>query len=636
MNKKNYIIFLLFSLIIFNLHSQSHISSQSHQEAVSYLVPGSSDNDIDNVFFTSGKDGFLVKWSSDNSGEHYQITEHEIKMICVSPDGKDIAVYETDGGLINRVSVWNWDTLSKRFSRRFSDSITSLSYSEKGNYLMVGTATVDGVVFINPISGNVINNKIKESTGIVSYSLTSQTEKTTVMYSPAGSLSYYNLISGRVTKKLNIVQGLSNIVLFNNNLYLAGIKDGLIYIIYALTGKTISTIKASSPILFASKRDVNLYYLENDLRGNYQLKMIENIDNKSVSTPRIIKNMKGPRGNDNIVCGAKINKDILLGSNSGDIFRIDSNVETEEKFISPITNNSYDKILDMYPIGEDFYFLTKGALFKSSYDTGIVNKLGINPGQTQLITYGDKVILWSRGTRSTVQLFDYSKPEIIDLFTPKNNIQSLKVFGNKILEIQSNSVVNLYDIDNKTYTEVYTGAGLQDAVIAGDGKLYVAKSYSTNPHSSLICVDMETHETVPMPLKGNVAFALNVENNNIYGIAVQSTDTEKRTVIFNFDTVSRRTTNILSFKDEHSNSFTYLKYPILYTNVGNDRIRSCNLTTGKNFLFNRSASIPLKVSQNASRVVTLNRDGSISWYNTNLSQVLEDWYLTKEGQWYAF
>jgi hypothetical protein len=147
---------------------------------------------------------------------------------------------------------------------------------------------------------------------------------------------------------------------------------------------------------------------------------------------------------------------------------------------------------------------------------------------------------------------------------------------------------------------------------------------------------MTTKETVPMPLKGNVAFALSVNNNDIYGISVLSTDVEKRTVVFSFDTVTKRTVSILDIKDEDSNAFTYLKYPILYTNFGKDRIRSCHLSTNKTFMFNRSASIPIKVSQNAARVVTLNRDGSISWYNKDLSQVLEDWYLTRDGQWYAF
>ena len=91
-----------------------------------------------------------------------------------------------------------------------------------------------------------------------------------------------------------------------------------------------------------------------------------------------------------------------------------------------------------------------------------------------------------------------------------------------------------------------------------------------------------------------------------------------------------------SYCDPEYQTIPTPKYPILYTNFGKDRIRSCHLSTNKTFMFNRSASIPIKVSQNAARVVTLNRDGSISWYNKDLSQVLEDWYLTRDGQWYAF
>lgn len=635
MKKLLSLISLLF-LIGVNIFAQSHISSQAHQAAISMISSGNIEDGFENIYFSAGKDGFLVKWTDDNNGEHYQITELEIKMISVSPNGKEIAVYETDGGLINRVSVWNWETLTRKFARRFSDSVTSISYTANGNYIMVGTATVDGVVFLRSSNGDVVSNKIRESTGIVSYAITSKTEKTAVMYSPAGSLAYYNLFTGRLTKKFNVEQGLSNTVLFNNYLFLAGIKDGMIYIVYALSGKTLATIPAPNATILATPTDSNLYYLETDNRGNYQLKMLENVENKNVSSPRIVKNLKGPRGNEIINCGAKLSNDILLGSNSGDLYRINTNPETEIENLISITDNSYDKILDMCPVGEDFYFLTRNSLFKSSYDTGIVNKLGANPGQTQILTYNDKVILWSKGTKEPVQLFDYAKPELITLFTPKYNIQSVRLFGDTILEMENNSVVNTYDINSNKFTEVYTGAGLQDAVIAGDGKLYVAKSYATNPRSSLICIDMTTKETVPMPLKGNVAFALSVNNNDIYGISVLSTDVEKRTVVFSFDTVSKRTVSILDIKDEDSNAFTYLKYPILYTNFGKDRIRSCHLSTNKTFMFNRSASIPIKVSQNAARVVTLNRDGSISWYNKDLSQVLEDWYLTRDGQWYAF
>lgn len=626
----------IFFGVNFSLSAQSHISTQAHQEAVNMVVPASQESDFDKSFFTIGKDGFLVKWTSDDQGEHYQISDMEIKMAVVSPNGKEIAVYETDGGSTNRISVWNWDTLSRKFARRFSDSITSLSYSSKGTFIIVGTATVDGAVFIRAADGTVVD-KIHDNTGIVSYATTSSTEKTAVMYSPAGNLSYYNMSTGRLKQKFPVIQGLMQAVLFNNNLYLAGIKDGILYVNHALSGNILYTVKAENAIILQSKSDTNLYYLENDLKGIYTLKVLENDNNQGVTPPRIVKTYKGPRGsNDAIVCGTKLGGEILLGSNSGNVYRTNSSVETDVQSFSLLTENTYDKILDMSPIGEDFYFLTRKAVYKSSYDTGIVNRLGENPGQTQMITYGDKLILWSKGTRQPVQLYDYSKPELKNLFTPKNNLQSVRLFGTKIIEMESNSIVNLFDMENNSLKEVYTGAGLQDAVLCSDGKLYVAKSFATNPRSSLLCVDLTTRETVPMNLKGNVAFALSVQDNNIYGISIQSQDNVKKTIVFKFNIISKMTTSILRLNDEDSEAFTYLKYPFLYTNIGKDSIRSCNLGANTNFQFRRSASLPIKVCQNATRVVILNKDGSISWYNSDKPQVLADWYLTRDGNWFEF
>ena len=616
--------------------AQSHFSTQSHYEAVSAVVPGSQPFALEQSFFSTGKDGFIVKWTEDEQGEHYQITDLEIKLAAVSPNGKEIAIYETNGGSINRVSVWNWDTLSRKFaSRRFSDSITSLSYSEKGTYLIAGTATVDGAVFINAQTGAVIN-KVLDSTGIVNYVKTSDSEKTAAMYSPAGNLSYYNLTTGRLKKKFSTVQGLNQTVLFNNLLYLAGTTDDMLYVCHALSGKIIRTVKVQNPIILCSKNDENLYYLENDGRGNYTLQMLENQENQGVSTPRIVKKLRGPRGNEIIQCGTKLGNSIMLGSKSGALYKLDAEPETEEAVIPLMTENSYDKILDMFPVGEEFYFLTKNALYKSSYDTENVNRLGDNPGQTQLIAYGDKVILWSKGSREPVQLYDYSKPELTTLFTPKNSLQSVRLFGSTIIEMESNSSVCTYNMESGAFAEVYAGAGLQDAVFGGDGKLYVAKSYATNPKSALLCVDIATRETAPMNLNGNVAFALSVHGNDIYGINITTEGQVKKTTVFKFNINSKQTTTILRFNDEDPDAFTYLKYPLLYTNIGKDTIRSCNLNDKKTFAFRRSASLPVKISKNASRVVILNNDGSISWYNSDRSMVLADWYLTKDQQWFSY
>ena len=140
---KNAISILSIIGLSFPMFSQSQNSTQAHQDSVQVIVPSGKEYDRNKTFFSAGKDGFLINWSPDGIGEHYQVTDLEIKLAAVSPNGSEIAVYETDGGGINRLSVWNWNTLQKRFSKRFTDTITSLNYSANGTYIMCGTASVE-------------------------------------------------------------------------------------------------------------------------------------------------------------------------------------------------------------------------------------------------------------------------------------------------------------------------------------------------------------------------------------------------------------------------------------------------------------------------------------------------------------
>ena len=624
------------SIFAFNLYAQSQLSSQGHQEAVSIILPTKEGGSPDQSYFSAGKDGFLISWGPDNIGEHYQVTDLEIKMIAVSPSGSEVAVYETDGGAVNRLSVWNWNTLTKKLSRRFVDTITSLSYSENGNYLMIGTASVDGLVFIKTQTNSVVE-KIYDTTGIVSYAKTSASEKTAVTYSPVGNLTYYNLTTGKLKKKFNVMQGLEQPLLFNSSMFLAGVKDDKIYVFQATTGKNILTVNAEKAILFSSKEDSNLYYITNDTRGTYVLNMLENIDNQTVSQPRILKTfVNGPRGSSEIICGTKAGNEIMLGGKNGAIYKTDASVQTGSLRLASITENTFEKIYDMAPAGEDFYFLTKKQIYKSSYDTGYVTPLGKNNGHNQFLTYEDNIILWTKEEREAVEIYSTTTKEIKTLFTPKNNLQSIRLFGKTLVEMENASSINLYNFEDGSFRNVYTGAGLQDAVIASNGKLYVAKSYATNPKGALLCVDMETGETVPTNLGGNVSFALEIYNNDIYGIGVQATDNTKSTVVFKYNPLSKTTQGILRLKDEDPDAFSYMHYPLLYTNIGKDTVRAQHLSGGKSFNLKRTASLPLKVCQNSSKVVVLNRDGCISWYEPNGQQVLADWYLTSDGQWFEY
>lgn len=647
--KKILLSFLIYSLILSSIFSQAHISTQSHQGGVNKLISIPTQNVLDYSFFSIGQDGFLVRWSDDNQGEHYQISDVGIKLISISPNGNDIAVYETDGGSVNKVSIWDWRNLSRKWQKKYTDSITSLSFSAKGTYLIVGTATVDGAEFINTTNWSKVN-KIKSDTGIVNYIKTSDSEKTILFYSPSGNLSYYNMQNGQLKEKFQIIRGLSQTLLYNNNVFFAGVKDNVIYIINAYEGTTVSTINAQNPIILSSSEDSNLYYLEYDGRNNYELKMLENLPGQKVSNPRNVKTLKGPRGNASISTGLKQNTNIVLGSRSGSIYKIDTDPSLSTIQMEEITENTYSKIFDMTPADEDFYFLTEKAIYKSSYDTGKVDKLAATDGQTNIISYSeDSVILWTKSSRNPIIRVNLQTKQKETLFTPKNNIQSLRLstIGDKkyLIEIESNTTLNLYDFSNKNFYEVYSGTGIQDGVLiekkdSSSGKpklyIYIAKTAASNPKVPLLQVDIDSLETVPMSLEGNVSYALSSDGHMIYGIVLQSENNIRNTYVYSFNTNTNKATNILKFSEEDSEAFTYLSGSQLYTNIGKNKVYSYNIATKKRFSYSRTASIPFSISQNGNRVVILNDNGSISWCSPTNSKLLADWYLTTDDQWYEF
>lgn len=636
---KKYILILVLLFISFSLYSQSqsHISTQSHQAEVTQITPVSA-RGTDGSYYTASDDGFVIKWTFDGQGEHYQFSDVSIKLLAVAPGGNEIAIYETDGGSINRITVWDWKTLSRKYIKKFSDSITSLAYSSKGTYLIAGTATVDGAVFIKTAGWQIVD-KIKENTGIVSYINTSKTEKTCVFYSPSGNLSFYDFITGKLKQKMQIVKGLTQTVMYNENRYFAGVRDNTIYV--TASGKTIASIPANNPIIISTEADYNLFYLENDGRSNYEIKMLESKEGNLVSNPRLVKSMKGPRGSAIITTAVKDATNIYFGGKNGAVYKTEAEATINTTNLTELTENTYSKIYDMAPSESDFYFLTTNAIFSSSYDTGVITKLASTSGESNIISYKDNsVILWSFSEKTPVKLIDLDKKTTTVLFTPKNSVQKVRLCSvedkDYLIEIESNSIVNLFDIQGGKLSEIYSGTGIQDAVYMNNKLVYIAKSAATNPQTPLLSVNPDTMETVPLNIKGNVTYALSTDGKTIYGLNIISDDTGKNTYVFSFNVYTKKMTNILRFTEEDPEAFTYLSGNTLFTNIGRNKVYCYNLSTKKRFAYNRSASIPKTICTNSKRAVILNSNGSISWCGTNDSKLLADWYLTKDEQWYEF
>ncbi len=642
---KNKFLLCSVSALVFSLpgFAQSHVSTQAHESAVTSLAILDSSSEQD-TFFSVGKDGFIIKWTEDSLGEHYQVSDVEIKMISRSPNGTDVAIYETDGASINMVSIWNFKTLTRKCAYTFGSPVTSVVYSAKGTYVLVGTASDKGTYFLNTQNNTITSKKLKESTGAVSMVLTSDSENSMAAYSPVGTLSYYNVKTGAKKGKFYTEAGLSQPCMFNNNVFLAGCKDGSVYVIKATTGSTVASFKVAGgePVLLASNKLENLYYIVNENR-QFKLYMIQNDRNKEVIAPQLIRTFTGLKNGEEIVCATLASSgSIFAGTNLGNLYKFDNSVAERVDVLQSLSDNMYDHIYDVAAAGDNFYFLTPASIVLSSYDTGVVDVRGTNPGHTNIINYSaDGVILWTRDSKKPVQYYDFATGQTTTIFTPELNLKSLKLYNDSLLSIEGSSKVNRYSISDGSRENLYNGAGIQDAVLYNQNDLYVAKTSATAPAVPLLYVNTHTKETVPLGLKGSVAYALSfdssLENPEIYGIVI-GTDSQNRslTAAFAFNPATKTSRNLIEEHSEDANAISYLSYPVLYTNMGKSRIRSYNLMAKRNFEYKRSASLPLKIAKNRTRLVVLNRDGSVSWYNPDMNAVIADWYLTGDGQWFEF
>lgn len=624
--------------------AQSHVSTQAHESAVNALaiidgVAGEQD-----TVFSAGQDGFIIKWTEDGLGEHYQVTDVAIKLAARSPNGRDIAIYESDGASLNMVSIWNFSTLTRKCAYTFSAPITSLSYSAKGTYVLCGTASERGTYFLTTSNNTITSRKLKESTGPVSMAVTSDSENTAAVYSPGGSISYYNLRTGQKKARFYTEPGLSQTRLYNNNVFLAGYKDSNIYVIQATTGNTVSKfpVAGKEPVLFSSNKNDSLYYIVNENR-QFKIYMVQNDRNKNVAAPRLIRTFTGLRSGEEINCAA-LHSDgtVFAGTSLGNIYKFDNAVAERVDVLQPVSDKMYDMIYDVAPIGSNFYFLSPDSVFLSSYDSGIVDRKGSNPGQTDIIPYGENAaVLWSRNTRSPVQLIDFGTGNLSTLFSPESALQSLKLFGGFLLSIEGSSAVNRFNIQTHEKENLYNGAGIQDAVLYNDTDLYIAKTSATTPEVPLLYINTRTKETVPLSLRGSVAYSLSYDSSastpEIYGIVISANNQNSvSTSVFAYNPSTKSSRRLIEEKSEDSNAICYLSHPVLYTNMGKSRIRSYNLSARRSFEYKRSASLPVKIARNSSRLVVLNRDGSVSWYNPDMSGVIADWYLTTDGQWFEF
>lgn len=647
------ILILLFLTSISFLWAQPFISTQSHEGSVTSLYSFDSKNYPDGSFYSAGKDGFIIKWDAvDGLGEQYQITDLQIQKIIKNPVNNDIAVYETDGVSTFRVSVLDSKSFSRRYTKRYSSAVSMISFSEGGNFLFVGTTTVNGLFILDAKTG-LAKKQPSDISGIITFAKSGPSEKTAVLYSTSGYIYYYDLENLAVFKKYTVDNQLEQISLFGNSRFFAGVRGNLISVYDAASGKKLMQQNATSPFLCSSDADDDsegLYYITSSGRNNV-IRIIKNSDllsysralqkrNSSAKAPSssVVKSFTSLKNKDSFTVAGKDSSKIILGCASGNIYTVSDIPESEMYTLEALTEKMYRRIFDITNDGEDFFILTENTVYKYSFDTMTITNIARNSGYKNIIHYGSSLILWTKDSRKNVQIMNLnsSSPSEKLLFTPRAELTSLRLCNEKLVYVAGKKSAGIYDLKTKSNTIIYTGISIQDAIIVNDGSMYIAKSSLEENDSCLIKVNIETKETAAVNFEGNVAFSLSYSEekaDSLYGIIIDSSSAQASKV-FSLNIYTGESEELLRLSDEDSTAFSILYPPVLYTNLGKNQVYACNIDSKKNMLYRRSSSLPLKVEQIGNRIAVLNRNGSISWYTTSSQAAETDWYLTVDNEWF--
>ncbi len=618
---------LIFVFFALGTANAQRISTQPHFSQVSAIAYKEDNGSV----FSAGEDGMVINWANNYEGDHYQCSDLIIRKIAVHPNRNEIAIYETDDVSTYRVTVWDWTYKNKKYSKTLKDSVTCLSYSAQGTYLMIGTATLKGLNFFYADNGYT-KNILNDSTGPVTMAKTSRTESSLVVYSPSGQLVYYDLKTGKEKPngRFATVANLEQPVLYNNNMNFAGFADGKIHVISATSGKTEKTQNARTPVFCTVNSDSNLCYMDYD-GALYTVYSIED---------DTAKKLQALTASSKLCAGVKTATGFYFGSEQGDIYQIDRSDEYIVSRSDPITVPTYKQILDICTANDVLYMLTEDYLLKADQTNQIAEVFASNPGYTNLAATDTEIYLYSANTRNPITCYSLlvEQEESTFVYLPSSSIQSFKICGDKIVLLEGNSAVTIINSVNRTVEKRFTGTGYFDAELLNGTELYIGKSTATNPKSPMIMIDITTGETVSMNLRANAAYCLASDGVNLYGQMYTETKTGKTSSLFCFRPANRDYKALWSENGENISTMTKVINGKIYTDFSQDQVTvvpSSGITSYKTRLNGSSAQNLKNIAVFGDEVLVLNSRGTISAYKETTFRNVGTYVLGFDNEFYS-
>jgi hypothetical protein len=605
--------------------------AREHRGPVTALgqVPGTDS------FFSAGKDGFLVLHGESGNDETWQVSDIPLSKIAVHPDGNRIAIYESDGFSVHRVSVWDWKKRTRLYAKRFRDSITSLSWSAKGTWLLAGNTSVDGLTILEADSGKPVK-VFRNDPGIVTLAVTGASESSMITFGPSGRILYTDIASGSTKAAYDGEQDLDSPALLRNNLGIAGYHDGAMVLVDATSGKTISSQDSGLAVMATSITDREPVWFESTKASQWVLRSGAS-GTSPFSTPDSTP----------ITSALRLSDRIAFGTASGKLCTIPAYAIGATAVPAPslIMDQGIQSIDDIASDGSRLFILSKGSLFISSGPGSVPVFAFAGMQANRFAIAGDSLVFWSNDSANPVVASGFDGDDKRTLYETKEGIRSLNVSGSspegtKISLVEGTSKAVVIDIASGQTTFSYAGAGLQDAVLVDGNRLVVSRSSTSRAPAPVLLINIATEETVPLQIPGELCYGLKAiapGGKKLAGFFIKDgTTASTELVSFALDSglfaaVAVRTE--ASYADEDLGASLLVDGDLMLTNLGKGSIVAIGGLDKRTSKFQRGYALPVKSAAMDQFVVTLNHDGSLTWFDRKNPSILSSASITSEGFW---
>jgi len=635
------ILFIIFFIAMHSEASQQFLINTGHTKPVNALAVDYAHQ----LLFSGDGNGTIKLWdlTTNTLIKNLQVSNLPVKKIIINPVNSTIGVLTTDNLSTFKLSVWNWKTGKKLFTNKISELPLFIIFSPKGSYLVYGKPDWNSVIFLDAHRG-FKKHILATGTGIVSSAFISASEKTLLLYTPSGTIQYWNLITGQ--SKIDPIQtkgSLSFIHIDRKGTYLSGYYDNKLYLINLVTGEVVDVVP------FPGVLNISADTLTGDLAvlsgssGSYSLCRFTITGTSSLYRGKSYKIPIDPFNGGMAFTGSSVYLPTINGSLYKSSLNSGSTVLFSRNILRPVSDMAVSDNMMLIAAGDEL-ITVHSDLFSKQENKSIFTNFAVQifPNKTSYptgITYSNNGTFYTYPLNKVIgplkQFNPYGEETILT-----NNFQSplvaVKNSNRNFLALEKNGRCSIIDqLTGKTLFS-YTSYGIQSITQSYKGNLVAGRNQTAHIKSPLLKINIKTEEVVPIRDSNILSFLVDYDTvtHTLYSLGFEKKDNSLKTVLKSHRGRSMEITKtLLTYPGEDSGAYFIVdtKRSRVFTSLGFGRI---HMMAWNGFTsLESSHHIPGKLILYKDLLFSINKDYSISAWDTSTGKFIFDLYFLQNGGW---